>query len=103
MRKAERKNQQNDIDESENGDEADEIQLVVEEEVGEIIQFGNSAEQVATKYSSNDENNVRLRGIIRPMKSKSFVIPSVVDESNHFSEPPINIVELNWTMFEKNC
>ena len=39
------------------------------------------------------------------MKSKSFVIPSAtpVDEGNNFSEPPINLIDLNWSMFEKNC
>ena len=39
------------------------------------------------------------------MKSKSFVVPSAahVDESNNLSEPPITLIELSWSMFEKNC
>ena len=103
MRNEERK-KQNNIDESENGDDQDQVELVVEEEDGEVIQFASN-DRDATNYRSNDAKNERPRGIVRPMKSKSFVIPSAapVDEGNQFSEPPITLIDLNWSMFEKNC
>ena len=103
MRNEERKKQIK-TGESENGDDQDQVELVVEEEDGEVIQFDNN-DRDTTKYASNDAKNDRRKGFIRPMKSKSFVIPSAtqVDETNNLTEPPIDLIDLNWLMFEKNC